>query len=78
MPALGGVQYSPENPYTYEDSNIAGFLNIIVDCRKSDVKHIVYASSPSVYGMNTKQPHSTYDRVDYHVLFILPKRDRMS
>ena len=75
LAAQAGVRYSLENPHTYIDSNISGFVNILEGCRKSKVKHLVYASSSSVYGMNTKQPFSTEDSVDYPVsLYAATKR----
>jgi UDP-glucuronate 4-epimerase len=61
------VRYSIENPHAYVDSNLVGFVNILEGCRHSKVKHLVYASSSSVYGMNIKQPFSTEDRVDYPI-----------
>lgn len=67
LAAQAGVRYSLENPQSYIDSNIQGFMNILEGCRRSQVRHLVYASSSSVYGMNTKQPFSTADRVDYPV-----------
>jgi nucleoside-diphosphate-sugar epimerase len=59
-----GVRYSIENPYTYIDSNIMGFMNILECCRHYPVKHLLYCSSSSVYGGNTKVPFSEDDRVD--------------
>ena len=67
LAAQAGVRYSLENPHSYVNSNITGFLNVLEGCRHSKVKHLVYASSSSVYGMNVKQPFSTEDRVDYPV-----------
>jgi UDP-glucuronate 4-epimerase len=65
--AQAGVRYSIENPHAYVDSNLVGFVNILEGCRHAKVKHLVYASSSSVYGMNIKQPFSTDDRVDYPI-----------
>jgi UDP-glucuronate 4-epimerase len=65
--AQAGVRYSIENPHTYVSSNLVGFMNILEGCRHSRVKHLVYASSSSIYGMNVKQPFSTYDRTDYPI-----------
>lgn len=65
--AQAGVRYSIENPHAYVDSNLVGFVNILEGCRHTQVKHLVYASSSSVYGMNTKQPFSTDDRVDFPI-----------
>jgi UDP-glucuronate 4-epimerase len=67
LAAQAGVRYSIQNPHTYVDSNLVGFVNILEGCRHSGVKHLVYASSSSVYGMNTKQPFSTADRVDHPI-----------
>src|SRR5690625_7737741 len=64
LAAQAGVRYSLEQPATYIDSNITGFLNILEGCRHHDVKHLIYASSSSVYGTNTEMPFSTEDRVD--------------
>jgi UDP-glucuronate 4-epimerase len=65
LAAQAGVRYSLENPRIYIDSNIVGFLNILECCRKYNVKHLIYASSSSVYGLNTKQPFSENDSVDH-------------
>ena len=67
LAAQAGVRYSLENPHAYVDSNLTGFVNVLEGCRHSQVKHLVYASSSSVYGMNVKQPFSTDDRVDYPI-----------
>jgi len=64
LAAQAGVRYSLENPRTYIDSNISGFLNILEGCRHSQVKHLIYASSSSVYGSNTEMPFSVDHRVD--------------
>jgi UDP-glucuronate 4-epimerase len=60
-----GVRYSLENPLAYIDSNILGFANILEGCRHNGVKHLVFASSSSVYGSNTKLPFSVHDNVDH-------------
>lgn len=65
--AQAGVRYSIENPNAYVDSNVVGFLNVLEGCRHSNVKHLLYASSSSVYGMNIKQPFSTEDCVDFPI-----------
>lgn len=65
--AQAGVRYSLENPHAYIDSNVVGFLNILEGCRNNKVKHLIYASSSSVYGMNTKQPFSVEDNVDFPI-----------
>ena len=67
LAAQAGVRYSLENPHAYVDSNLVGFVNILEGCRHSKIKHLVYASSSSVYGMNVKQPFNTEDRVDYPI-----------
>jgi UDP-glucuronate 4-epimerase len=67
LAAQAGVRYSIENPYTYVDSNLVGFANILEGCRNVGVKHLIYASSSSVYGMNNKQPFSTTDQVDHPI-----------
>lgn len=67
LAAQAGVRYSIENPHAYLDSNLTGFINILEGCRHSKIQHLVYASSSSVYGMNTKQPFSVEDRVDYPI-----------
>jgi len=64
LAAQAGVRYSIENPYAYIDSNIIGFINILEACRNFPVKHLLYASSSSVYGGNSKVPFSTSDQVD--------------
>ena len=65
LAAQAGVRYSLENPHAYIDSNIQGFLNILEGCRDHYVDHLVYASSSSVYGGNTKTPFSVEDKVDH-------------
>ena len=67
LAAQAGVRYSLENPNAYVDSNLVGFVNILEGCRHSEVGHLVYASSSSVYGMNVKQPFSVEDRVDHPI-----------
>ena len=67
LAAQAGVRYSIENPKAYIDSNISGFLNILEGCRNFDVKHLVYASSSSVYGKNIKVPFETTDNVDHPI-----------
>lgn len=65
--AQAGVRYSLENPMAYADSNLIGTLTVLEGCRHNKVEHLVYASSSSVYGMNSKMPFSTTDRVDHPV-----------
>ncbi|MEB3281420.1 MAG: NAD-dependent epimerase [Lyngbya sp.] len=67
MAAQAGVRYSLQNPYAYVDSNLAGFMNILEGCRHANVKHLVFASSSSVYGTNKKIPFAVEDNVDYPV-----------
>jgi UDP-glucuronate 4-epimerase len=67
LAAQAGVRYSLKNPYAYIDSNIMGFMNILEGCRHSAVKHLVYASSSSVYGANTRMPFSVHQNVDHPV-----------
>lgn len=65
LAAQAGVRYSITNPYAYLASNITGFLNILEACRHHPVKHLIYASSSSVYGANRKMPFSVHDNVDH-------------
>ena len=75
LAAQAGVRHSIENPYAYINSNIIGFMNILEACRFYPVKHLLYASSSSVYGMNKKVPYSESDKVDSPVsLYAASKR----
>jgi UDP-glucuronate 4-epimerase len=75
LAAQAGVRYSLENPHAYVDSNLVGFLNILEGCRHHSVQHLVYASSSSVYGANTKVPFSVSDPVNHPVsLYAATKR----
>ena len=67
LAAQAGVRYSLVNPYAYIDANIVGFINILEGCRHHHVKHLVYASSSSVYGANTTMPFSVHDNLDHPV-----------
>ena len=67
LAAQAGVRYSIENPYAYVESNIDGFLNVLEGCRHYKVKHLVYASSSSVYGLNGKVPFSEKDSIAHPV-----------
>ena len=67
LAAQAGVRYSLENPHSYVDTNIVGFVNLLEGCRHSKVKHFVFASSSSVYGANTKMPFSVHHNVDHPV-----------
>lgn len=67
LAAQAGVRYSLENPHAYADANLTGFLNILEGCRHNNPKHLIFASSSSVYGMNTKTPFSESDNTDYPI-----------
>jgi UDP-glucuronate 4-epimerase len=67
LAAQAGVRYSLENPYAYVDSNLVGFINLLECCRHNAIKHLVFASSSSVYGANTKMPFSIHHNVDHPV-----------
>lgn len=67
LAAQAGVRYSIENPYAYVESNIEGFLNVLEGCRHNNIKHLVYASSSSVYGLNGKVPFSEKDSIAHPV-----------
>jgi UDP-glucuronate 4-epimerase len=67
LAAQAGVRYSLEQPHSYTDSNLMGFVNLLEGCRHSQVKHLVFASSSSVYGANRKIPFSTDDNVDHPI-----------
>lgn len=65
--AQAGIRYAVKNPHAYVESNVVGFLNVLEGCRQGAVNHLVYASSSSVYGGNTKIPSSVHDSVDHPV-----------
>ncbi|MBE9224412.1 NAD-dependent epimerase [Phormidium sp. LEGE 05292] len=65
LAAQAGVRYSLKNPHAYVNSNLVGFINILEGCRQQNLKHLVFASSSSVYGANTKMPFSSHDNVDH-------------
>jgi UDP-glucuronate 4-epimerase len=67
LAAQAGVRYSLTNPHAYVDSNVVGFVNVLEGCRHGGVRHLVYASSSSVYGGNTRMPFSEHDNVDHPV-----------
>lgn len=67
LAAQAGVRYSLQNPHVYVNTNVVGFLNILEGCRQNQVEHLVYASSSSVYGANTRMPFSVHDNVDHPV-----------
>lgn len=70
MPAQPGLRYSLTNPYSYIDGNIVGFTNILEGCIHNQVKHLVFASSSSIYGINAKIPFSVSDNLDHPVSFM--------
>ena len=73
LAAQAGVRYSIDNPHAYIESNILGFMNILECCRHNNIKHLVYASSSSVYGANETMPFSVHDNVDHPLsLYALP------
>jgi UDP-glucuronate 4-epimerase len=65
LAAQAGVRYSLENPHVYVESNLVGFMNVLEGCRHQHVQHLVFASSSSVYGANTRMPFSVHDNVDH-------------
>jgi UDP-glucuronate 4-epimerase len=65
LPAQAGVRYSLTHPHAYVDSDLAGFIDILRGCWHSEIEHLAYASSSSVYGANSKMPFSTHDNVDH-------------
>ena len=67
LAAQAGVRYSLKNPHSYVNTNLVGFLNVLEGCRHSNVQHLVFASSSSVYGANTNMPFSVHDNVDHPV-----------
>lgn len=67
LAAQAGVRYSLENPMAYIQSNIVGFTNVLEGCRQTHVNHLVFASSSSVYGLNTRMPFSVHDNVDHPI-----------
>ena len=67
LAAQAGVRYSLENPHAYIDANVVGFVNILEACRHYEVEHLVYASTSSVYGANTRMPFSVHDNVDHPI-----------
>jgi UDP-glucuronate 4-epimerase len=67
LAAQAGVRYSLENPHAYIESNIVGFMNLLESCRHHQCGHLVYASSSSVYGMNSSMPFSVHDNVDHPI-----------
>ena len=75
LAAQAGVRYSIDHPHAYADTNLEGFVNILEGCRHSECRHLIYASSSSVYGANTKLPFSVADRTDHPIsLYAATKR----
>lgn len=69
LAAQAGVRYSIENPYAYVHSNLSGFLNVLEACRETKVKHLIYASTSSVYGLNSRRPFKESDAADHPMAF---------
>ncbi|MEW5838637.1 MAG: NAD-dependent epimerase [Pseudomonadota bacterium] len=67
LAAQAGVRYSIDHPHAYADSNLLGFINVLEGCRQQAVEHLVYASSSSVYGLNTVMPYSVHHNVDHPI-----------
>jgi UDP-glucuronate 4-epimerase len=67
LAAQAGVRYSLQNPHAYLDANLAGFLNVLEGCRHGGTEHLIFASSSSVYGANTRLPFSVHDNVDHPI-----------
>lgn len=65
LAAQAGVRHSLVDPHSYADANLTGFLNVLEGCRQTGCRHLIYASSSSVYGANTRMPYSTHDNVDH-------------
>jgi UDP-glucuronate 4-epimerase len=78
LAAQAGVRYSIENPHAYIDANLVGFTNILEGCRHNGVKHLVYASSSSVYGANEAMPFSVHDNVDHPLSLYARRKKPMS
>jgi UDP-glucuronate 4-epimerase len=75
LAAQAGVRYSIDHPHTYADANLEGFLNVLEGCRRHECRHLIYASSSSVYGANAKLPFSVEDRTDHPIsLYAATKR----
>ena len=67
LAAQAGIRYSLKKPYTYIESNIVGFMNILEACRHNEIEHLIYASSSSVYGANKTKPFSVHHNVDHPI-----------
>ena len=78
LAAQAGVRYSIENPQSYVESNLIGFMNVIECCREFKIKHLVFASSSSVYGMNKDQPFKIQDKTDFLLVFTLLQKSNES
>ena len=77
LAAQAGVRYSLDHPHAYVDANLEGFINVLEGCRHNDCRHLLFASSSSVYGGNTKLPFSVQDNVD-HPISMPPQKKPMS
>ncbi len=71
LAAQAGVRYSMINPHAYTESNVTGFLNILEGCRSINIKHLVYASTSSVYGLNTNMPFNTHESAEHPMTLYL-------
>ena len=78
LAAQAGVRYSLENPYAYIESNIVGFINILENCRRSKIEHLVYASTSSVYGSNSKIPFQNMIMLVIHCQFMRHQNYQMN
>ena len=78
LAAQAGVRYSMVNPYAYINSNIVGFINVLENCRKNKVDHLIYASTSSVYGANTKMPFSEHDNANHPLSIYAHPKNLMS
>src|SRR5260370_14018468 len=74
LAALAGVRHSIDHPHAYVDSNLQGFVNVLEGCRHNDCRHLIYASSSSVYGNNTKLPFSVDDKTDHPISLYAPTK----
>jgi UDP-glucuronate 4-epimerase len=78
LAAQAGVRYSLQNPHAYVDANIEGFINVLEGCRHNECQHLLFASSSSVYGVNTKLPFSVRDNVDHPISLYAASKKRLT
>lgn len=78
LAAQACVRYSIDNPLAYADSNLVGFVNVLEGCRHNKVKHLIYASSSSVYGLNAKTSFETSDSVDHPISLYAASKKQLS